>query len=241
MGVTTVVASGDAGVSNRNGKCLGAHHDVFVGDNLCSCPYILSVGATKLNAIDQPEVAVDGFSSGGGFSNVHRRPSYQNHVLDNYLLHHNPNYRSFNTSDGVIPDDGGIYNRGGRAYPDVAALGQSGAIVANGRFQAVGGTSMSAPIIAAIFNRINEQRLSIGKGPVGFVNPALYDLASKKEYYQYYFNDVTVGDQRWGGIGADRQYSSCGNTGFSCVEGWDPVTGLGTPRYDRWEDYFVNL
>ncbi|CEJ91354.1 hypothetical protein VHEMI07072 [[Torrubiella] hemipterigena] len=241
MGVTAVISSGDAGVSSRNGQCLGPHHDVFVADDFCGCPYVLCVGATKLNAIDKPEVAVDRFSSGGGFSNIHHRPSYQNHVLDNYLLRHNPNYRSYNTSDDLIPDNEGIYNRGGRAFPDISALGQEGAVVTNGMFQLSGGTSMSSPIIAAIINRINEKRLSIGKGPVDFVNPALYNMTSKKQKYQDYFNNVTSGDQSLRGIGSDRFYSSCGNKGFSCVEGWDPVTGLGTPRYDRWEEYFVKL
>lgn len=36
------------------------------------------------------------------------------------------------------------------------------------------GTSASSPIFAAIINRINEERLEIGKKTVGFINPALY-------------------------------------------------------------------
>ena len=33
-----------------------------------------------------------------------------------------------------------------------------------------------------------------------------------------------------------------GNTlGFSAVEGWDPVTGLGTPNYPKMLEYFMSL
>lgn len=237
MGITVVVASGDAGVTDRKGLCFGPYHNIFVPDDLCSCPYITGVGSTILKAIDQPEVATDRFSSGGGFSNNFLRPSWQDDAVGNYLLRHNPGYKAYNTSDGKIPPNSGIYNRGGRGFPDVAALGDNGLVASNGELVLYGGTSMSAPIVAAIFNRINEKRLSVGKGPIGFANPALYALSKKKGSFQ----DVTVGDQRLGGIGSDRRYSSCGNNGFSCVPGWDPVTGLGTPNYQVWESYLLSL
>lgn len=83
-----------------------------------------------------------------------------------------------------------------------------------------GGTSMSCPIVAAIVNRINEERIHAGKKPLGFINPALYQAASSGA-----FNDITVGDQPGGG--------GCGTKGFSAAAGWDPVTGLGTPNYPK--------
>lgn len=65
-------------------------------------------------------------------------------------------------------------------------------------------------MVAAMFNRINEERLRAGKSTVGFVNPVLYK-------YQGALNDITVGHN---GV--------CGpNTGFECSVGWDPVTGIG--------------
>jgi tripeptidyl-peptidase-1 len=97
--------------------------------------------------------------------------------------------------------------------PDVAAIGQ--AIVNFGDKQPylVGGTSASAPVFAAILTRINEERLGAGKPPVGFVNPTLYANPQA-------FNDIVVGSN-----------PACGTKGFKCAEGWDPVTGLGTPNY----------
>lgn len=97
---------------------------------------------------------------------------------------------------------------------------------------------MAAPIIAAIFNRINEERLNVGKGPIGFANTALYKAYDNGFEF---FNDITTGDQRLGGQYSARYPSACGNNGFSAVEGWDPVTGLGTPKYDKLVKYFVRL
>jgi tripeptidyl-peptidase I len=33
----------------------------------------------------------------------------------------------------------------------------------------------------------------------------------------------------------------CGTKGFSAVEGWDPVTGLGTPNYPKMLELFLGL
>ncbi|KAK2609355.1 hypothetical protein QQS21_002136 [Conoideocrella luteorostrata] len=241
QGISVVVASGDDGVASPFGYCLGPHHDVFVPDNPSGCPFITSVGSTTLppgSNVGDAEIATTRFSSGGGFSNVFDTPSWQSRAVGNYLLRHNPNYFAYNTTDGVIPDKGGVYNRNGRAYPDIAAVGDNGVVVTGGRLSLSGGTSMSAPIIAAIFNRINEERLNLGKGPIGFANPALYQAYDAKKPL---FTDVTKGDQRLGGAFGARYPSACGNNGFSAVAGWDPVTGLGTPKYPEMVKYFVGL
>jgi len=53
--------------------------------------------------------------------------------------------------------------------PDVAAIGQNLAIYNKAKSILEGGTSASSPIFAAIITRINDERLRIGKKPVGFV------------------------------------------------------------------------
>ncbi|KAJ3495272.1 hypothetical protein NLG97_g3513 [Lecanicillium saksenae] len=226
VGVTIVVASGDTGVASRRNQCAGPHHDIFTPGLLAVCPFVTAVGSTTLpkgHKVGDPEVVTGGFSPGGGFSNVFPRPKYQDKAVSNYLLRHNPNYFSYETTNGTIPTDTrGIYNRAGRAY----------------LIKLVGGTSMSSPIVAAIFNRINDARLSAGKGPIGFANPALYAAATKVPGF---YNDVTEGDQSLGGTFGDRGLSACGNNGFSAVEGWDPVTGFGTPNYPAWEKFFLEL
>ena len=68
---------------------------------------------------------------------------------------------------------GGVYNRLGRGYPDVAAIGDNVVIFNKDAPTLIGGTSASAPTFASILTRINEERIAKGKSTVGFVNPVL--------------------------------------------------------------------
>lgn len=119
--------------------------------------------------------------------------------------------------------NGGIYNVGGRGYPDISAVGDNGVIINNGLPTLIGGTSASASVFAAILNRINEERLAAGKKTVGFVNPTLYANPSV-------FHDITVGSN-----------PGCNTQGFAVTQGWDPVTGLGTPNYPALLRVFMAL
>ncbi|TFA98341.1 Tripeptidyl-peptidase sed1 [Trichoderma ghanense] len=237
QGTSIVFASGDDGVARRSGPCLGPKRNIFTPGEPASCPYVTSVGATTLPSGKQPgdaETAVTSFSSGGGFSNIWTTPSYQANAIASYFASHDPGYASYNTSGGVVPTTGGIYNRAGRGYPDVSAVGDNGVVVNKEEEVLEGGTSMSAPLFAGILTRINEERIAASKSPIGFANPALYANPSM-------FHDITVGNQAKGGPNGDSGASACGNTGFSAVVGWDPVTGLGTPNYPALLEYFLGL
>lgn len=153
------------------------------------------------------------FYSGGGFSNVFELPKYQAEAVTNYLAKYGPNY-----GPNVYNDSGNA-----RAYPDVSSLGLNLATVYLGKIYGVGGTSASAPTVAALINLLNEYRLEAGKGPIGFLNPAFYA-------HPEIFFDVTVGAN-----------PGCGTNGFSCAPGWDPVTGLGTPNFPRMKELFMRL
>jgi tripeptidyl-peptidase-1 len=59
-----------------------------------------------------------------------------------------------------------------------------------GEFALYGGTSASTPIFAGVINRLNEERLNAGKGPIGFLNPSLYANPSM-------LNDITNGMHIW--------------------------------------------
>ncbi|KAL1966448.1 hypothetical protein VTN77DRAFT_4590 [Rasamsonia byssochlamydoides] len=239
QGVSIFFASGDDGVAgppgddNRNG-CLGREGKIFSPAFPNSCPYITNVGATKVypgHTVWEPESAVYdplgdpysiAFASGGGFSNIYPIPSYQADAVAAYFKNHTPPYAYYegNASFGA---NGGLYNRLGRGYPDVAANGDNIATFNEGIFVLSGGTSASTPIFASIINRINEERLAAGKGPVGFVNPVLYKNPQV-------LNDITNGTN-----------PGCGTSGFATAPGWDPVTGLGTPNYPKMLDLFLSL
>ncbi|KAI0787596.1 peptidase S8/S53 domain-containing protein, partial [Fomes fomentarius] len=182
-----------------------------------SCPYVTSVGATEVSpgksVHDRETSAMSVFVSGGGFSNTFPRPSYQNGAVSRYLKDYAPSYG---------PE---IFNRSGRAYPDVAANGWPIPIVLDGDHTYDGGTSASTPIFASMIVAVNDARLAVGKGPVGWINPALYS-----HVFASAFNDVTNGTN-----------VACGMGGFPAARGWDPVTGLGTPNFERLLAAFMAL
>jgi kumamolisin len=96
-----------------------------------------------------------------------------------------------------------------RGVPDVALdAGTPVIIVLGGGNAAVGGTSVATPIwagIAAIADQYAGRSL-------GLLDPSLYAIASGSNYSRD-FHDVLTG-----------------SNGYSAGTGWDPITGLGSPR-----------
>ena len=152
-----------------------------------------------------PESAVD--FSGGGFSNYFARPSYQDAAVEAWLAGNNN------------PDLQNLVNKSGRAFPDVSAQGSDFHVFIAGTDSLVGGTSASTPAFSSIINLVSNQLLVEGKAPLGFLNPFLYSSGTAG------LTDIVNGNSE-GCSNLD------GGVGFSAVEGWDPVTGLGTPVFD---------
>lgn len=151
-----------------------------------------------------PEVAVA--FSGGGFSDVFTRPAYQEDTVAQYLK----------TADPVsLP----LLNSSGRAYPDVSAQGVNYHVFVRGIDVLESGTSASAPAFASLIALLNSDRIDRGLPPYGFLNPLLYSNASAT------FTDIVSGK----GMGCREVQGS----GFQAVPGWDPVTGLGTPDFQK--------
>ena len=73
----------------------------------------------------------------------------------------------------------GLYNKSGRAYPDIAALGQIFAVVWNGNVVRVDGTSAATPAAAGVLTLVNDALIAAGKPPLGFMNPWLYAYGYK--------------------------------------------------------------
>ena len=57
---------------------------------------------------------------------------------------------------------------------------------------------------------------------LGFVNPAVYQIARGPRYHQA-FHDVTVGNSN------TAEFPPTTITGYRAGPGWDPVTGWGSP------------
>jgi kumamolisin len=181
LGITITVAAGDDGSSD--GVSDGSNNVDFPA----SSPHVLACGGTRLVAsgstINSETVWNDGANggaTGGGFSVDFPVPTWQT---------------------GVIPA-----SSSGRGVPDVAgdASPTTGYnVLVDGQSEVVGGTSAVAPLWAALIALVNQMK----GGPVGFVNPTLYQAASA-------FNDITSGN----------------NGSFSAGPGWDACTGLGSPN-----------
>lgn len=224
-GTTVLYASGDYGVAGNKGKCVEASNKtlnsgaggIFNPAFPASCPYVTAVGATQIKpngSITDPEEAIETMIvSGGGFSNVFGLPAYQTEAVNTW----------FSTSN--TPYGADRFNNSGtsRGYPDISANGANFVAAVDGVFALVSGTSASTPVVGAIFTLINEARINAGKSSIGFVNPVLYANPGA-------LNDITSGNN-----------PGCGTSGFSAVEGWDPVTGLGTPSYPKLLRAFMAL
>ena len=140
-----------------------------------------------------------------------------------YPEYQGPDVYRYLSNASVIETVGGEgnFNRHGRAYPDVAALGHQMVIILRNTSQIGDGTSYSAPIIAGIIGLINAHRLRQNRSVVGFINPLLY--AAHKRTNGAAFNDITDGNNSC-------TENTCCDTGFAAAPGWDAATGLGTPN-----------
>ncbi|KAH8985001.1 subtilisin-like protein [Lactarius akahatsu] len=141
--------------------------------------------------------------SSGGFSNVFKRPDYQTDAVLGFFQQ-------------LGNQHSGLYNASSRGFPDVSAQALGFVIILNDDIEYMAGTSCSAPVVAGIISLLNDYQLSQNRPVLGFLNPWLYGIASQG------FNDITSGSN-----------PGCGTDGFSAVPGWDPVTGFGTPDFQR--------
>jgi tripeptidyl-peptidase-1 len=238
-GVSIFVASGDSGVHGRtDGDCS---NPAFLPDYPSASPYITSVGGTQMNnpvplpASAQPpicsgyscvasgqEVAVSydhaNFASGGGFSNVASMPGYQAKAVNAYL-----------SSGSVQLPNSTYYNATSRGFPDISSFGADILIVMSGSVTPIGGTSAATPTVAGMFAIFNDYVMHKTGKPLGFINPLLYQMWADEPLA---FNDITVGDNA-----CTEQGCTPGCQGFNAAPGWDPVTGLGSPNFQKMFNY----
>ena len=143
QGVTVLVASGDNNVGPEY-SCGGENLNVFIPEWLSTCPWVTSVGGTSISpdadVLNSPRTAEIGwhetvtFGGGGGFSNYYKMPAYQKKAVEGYLNTTDlgfSSYSQFANSSGYTnlgSGTTGIFNRLGRAYPDVSGLSENIAV-----------------------------------------------------------------------------------------------------------------
>jgi subtilase family serine protease len=107
-----------------------------------------------------------------------------------------------------------------RNIPDVSMVADYIGVYSEGTYDYAYGTSAAAPLWAGFMALINEQAATQGKGPIGFANPFLYNLASTS--YASNFNNIPVGSNNnyWG---TSSTYPTTGGD-------YNLATGLGSPK-----------
>lgn len=228
-GITVMAASGDDGA---HGYDASVPYSLLWP---ASDPYVLSVGGTTLwmngtttlpvNPFDlvlnltgpptPPEVvnpdqrwleAAWDNATGGGYSILFPRPSWQN--------------------GPGLPTTGPYAAE--RGVPDIAANAQFSGNVwvysgADLGYAGVGGTSFACPITAGMLATIDSYLTAQGTfaadqygSQLGFLNPTIYSLLNSPVYHQSFY-DVAIGQNGPNGY-------------FDAGPGWSPVTGVGSPN-----------
>jgi len=221
--VTVVAATGDTGAAGEpcalidalNGSISASFTPRKEVGLVASDPLVLSAGGTTLDASHATGAWIGettwglpdgspgtGFqASGGGFSHLFRRPSYQNGVHGIGSTRGVPDVADANPN----PDSG---------IPVVTGTAGGGCTISEH-----GGTSASAPIWAGIIALTDQY----AKRHLGFVNPAIYRIARSPRYHQA-FHDITAGNAN------TAKFPHGTITGYRAGPGWDPVTGCGSPN-----------
>jgi tripeptidyl-peptidase-1 len=225
QGVTIMVASGDDGVANYLARSDPSKCG-FNPSYPATVPFVVAVGATQGPEYGNPEIMCSSstsglITSGGGFSTIFSTPSYQTSVVASYLR------------NGPNMPPTSMFNSAGRGYPDVAVMGHNFEEVIGGSTYEVSGTSAASPTFAGMVTLVNGLRLSKGKSALGFLNPALYSIASSV------YNDITSGTNNC--CAGNPGSQTCCTYGFTASSGWDPTTGLGSIDYPLWAAALVAL
>jgi len=208
-GITVCCSSGDNGVREAAGQSFSV---VFPATS----PHVLACGGTQL------EVKRGGkrretvwnqwrqyrLASGGGFSGVFSRPSYQ----ENAKVLHNSNPHK------------------GRGIPDVAANASSYTgylIEADNTRMSMGGTSAVAPLWAALIARLNE----VLGGKLGLLTPTVYEMAAEMRDSLCDIVEGFNGPTRNTGYQAKRGWDAC--TGLGSPHGEKMLEWLKLKRSKR--------
>ena len=137
------------------------------------------------------------WGSGGGFTTAYAIPVWQQGIS-----------MTLNQGSGAW-----------RNIPDVAMASDSIWVTyGNGQSGSFFGTSCAAPLWAGFCALVNQQAAANHRAPVGFINPALYAVATSTNYANC-FHDILVGNNT-SGVSPSRYYA---------VPGFDLCTGWGTP------------
>lgn len=232
--ITLLASSGDEGAAQQT--CDGSSW-TQVASSPASDPLVTAVGATELfaapdcstafpcptphptpgtydheTALNEPAGAFTegNFSTGGGFSDLYKRPAYQAGI------------KAIPAGSRGVPD---ISFTGSINHGVLASCGAC-AGVSTPAFFVFGGTSVGSPCWGGLVALIDQ----IGHHRAGFLNNAIYALGRLGSKDNVLFHDTTVGNNSV--LEPDATDTLVPVAGFNAQAGWDATTGWGTPKTD---------
>ncbi len=220
QGQSILVAAGDSGSSGCFQLMGGGYDFSLNADDPAAQPYVTGVGGTNLvlksdNSYQSETVwngGLLGGAGGGGLSQFWKQPSWQ-----------------------IGPGVKNQYSNGMRETPDVsldadpatgypvyctAGSNCTGGGITGGSsgWLTVGGTSAAAPMWAAMVALANQEAAKAGKSALGFLNPALYKIASGSNYGRD-FHDITASGNNDEGFNGGA---------YPVTQNYDMATGWGS-------------
>jgi subtilase family serine protease len=210
-GITLLASSGDQGAAQPS--CDGSTF-IKAASSPATDPLVTAVGGTLLDAdgltgayhseTTWNEPQIE-LATGGGFSIDFPTPIFQ---------------KQLSLPSRGVPDV--AYNAG--VFTGVLAVWSTSGLGANLVFR-FGGTSAGSPQWAGLVALAGQLR----HARVGYLNPQVYALSLVKPVYNALFHDITTGDNTFHG----EAFGDPTIQGFPAARGWDPATGLGTPKANR--------
>ena len=244
LGITIVVASGDQGAADCEGSKATVATKGLGVDIPAAIPEITGVGGTSfsadLNASTQYWAVTNDASTQGSARSYIGESSWNDTKSGSVLSASGGGASTFFTKPSwqVAP---GVPAGNHRFVPDIsldASPNHDGYLICaqgscvNGfrradlTFNAVGGTSVSAPAFAAILT-LAEQASSLSG--LGNVNTKLYPIANAgQNVYGSVFHDITSGNNNVTCSSGPGCPAGGGSIGFAAGPGYDQVTGLGS-------------
>jgi tripeptidyl-peptidase-1 len=135
MGVTILAASGDDGVGGSEvAYTHGLQYCKYNPQFPAASPYVIGVGATQGPEYGETEIACSSktagiITSGGGFSSLYSRPSWQDAAVTGF----------FNEASSLSKSPSSGYTSGA-GYPDLSSLGNNYYVYIGGTWLSVCGT-----------------------------------------------------------------------------------------------------
>lgn len=224
-GISTLVATGDTGVTGCDRQ--GGPSMIAAVSAPSTIPFVTAVGGTNITLDSSNRLISERTwnnaprmisGGGGGISVLFESPWWQG---------------------------GPTGGAGGRAVPDVAALGDpfpgyaiycttddADCAAARG-WQSIGGTSAATPLTAAAVVLADQEAKRNGQQPLGLLNPLIYAVGGgRAATYRRAISDVTIGSNDTG-LAVPRDANGGRPIGqFSAGRGYDLATGWGSLKVE---------